>query len=345
MMSKNNPLVSIIVPVYNVQRYLQKCIYSILNQNYKDIEIILVDDGSTDNSGKMCDDYQAQYSNVRSFHKKNTGLGLTRNYGLEYANGDFVMFVDSDDYLKETCVTELVKFVINNNVDTVIGGYTRVDNNGKILFEEKYQESIYQGQEVKNRCFTRMLGNLYKNNDIIKMSVWNCLYSMDLITKNQIYFPSERKYISEDLIWDCKYFKYATKVAISRSDSYFYRYNPSSLTNSYNKKRFSLSIDLYNYVSNFIIETGLPEEACKRFQKSFFIYIRLCIEQEGLRKLQVAIPMLRKICDNRKVQYVIKVYPISKLGIKERLFLYFLKHKKIYCLYTYSKINKMIHYY
>ena len=76
MMSKNNPLVSIIVPVYNVQRYLQKCIYSILNQNYKDIEIILVDDGSTDNSGKMCDDYQAQYSNVRSFHKKNTGIGI-----------------------------------------------------------------------------------------------------------------------------------------------------------------------------------------------------------------------------------------------------------------------------
>lgn len=343
-MSKNNPLISIIVPVYNVQRYLQKCIYSILNQNYKDIEIILVDDGSTDNSGKMCNNYQIQYSNVRSFHKENTGLGLTRNYGLKYANGDFVMFVDSDDYLKENCVTELVQFVINNNVDTVIGGYTRVDNNGKILFEEKYQENIYHRQEVKNNCFTRMLGNLYKSNDNIKMSVWNCLYSMDLIIKNQICFPSERKYISEDLIWDSEYFKYATKVAISNSVAYFYRYNPSSLTNSYNKERFPLSIDLYNYINNFIIKSGLPEEAHIRFQKSFFIYIRLCIEQEGLRRFRVAIPMLRKICNNKKVEHVVKTYSVSKLGIKERIFLYFLKYKKVYCLYTYSKINQIIHY-
>ncbi|QLK32463.1 glycosyltransferase [Lactobacillus crispatus] len=342
-MNKINPIVSVIVPVYNVQKYLSQCIDSIVNQAYKNIEILLIDDGSTDESGKICDIYQKKYTNIKSFHKNNTGLGLTRNYGLARATGDFVMFVDSDDVLKNTCITELIKVVINDDVDTVIGGYTRIDNKKNCLFKEKYLPKIYYGKDVQNKCFTRMLGNLYKNTDSIKMSVWNCLYSMNIIKKNNLQFPSERKYISEDLIWDSEYFKYAIRVAISDSTSYLYRYNPLSLTNSYNMNRFILSIDLYSYVSDLIIKMKLPEEASKRFQKSFFIYVRLCIEQEGIRKFKVAIPMLKKICNNQEVQNVIKVYPIKKLGIKERAFLYLLKHKKAYCLYAYSKINKIIH--
>ncbi|MDY2639947.1 MAG: glycosyltransferase family A protein, partial [Ligilactobacillus salivarius] len=92
------PLVSIIVPVYNVEKYLIECLNSLVNQTYSNIEILLIDDGSKDSSGEICDDFAAKYKNVYSYHKKNSGLGLTRNYGMSLIKGEYVTFVDSDDY-------------------------------------------------------------------------------------------------------------------------------------------------------------------------------------------------------------------------------------------------------
>ena len=93
-------LISIIIPIYNVSKYLNRCVDSVVNQTYKNIEIILVDDGSKDNSGEMCDKYQEEYSNIKVVHKENAGLGFARNTGLEYVTGKYVIFVDGDDYKK-----------------------------------------------------------------------------------------------------------------------------------------------------------------------------------------------------------------------------------------------------
>ena len=109
-----NKLVSIIVPVYNVEKYLPKCVGSLINQTYKNVEIILVDDGSTDQSGNICDTYLEKDNRIVVLHKKNGGLSDARNFGIEHAKGDYYSFVDSDDYLKEKTIENLVDAAENN---------------------------------------------------------------------------------------------------------------------------------------------------------------------------------------------------------------------------------------
>ena len=174
--------VSVVVPVYNVEQYLQQCVDSLLKQTYKDIEIILVDDGSKDNSPAMCDDYSQKYPDmIKTIHKANGGLGLARNTGMEYAKGEFVTFIDSDDYADEDLIERLVKSADKYNAQVVIGGFKRVDSSGKILFKEEYQEQVYTGEDVINKLFMRMLGSSPERSDAVRMSVWNALYSMKII--------------------------------------------------------------------------------------------------------------------------------------------------------------------
>ena len=115
--------VSVIVPVYNVEKYLDRCMQSLLNQTLKDIEIIMVDDGSPDNCPKMCDDYAKQDSRVKVIHKKNAGLGLARNSGLEVATGEYVAFVDSDDFTDVDAYRSLYENAQKRNADVVYAGF------------------------------------------------------------------------------------------------------------------------------------------------------------------------------------------------------------------------------
>ncbi|CCK83183.1 Protein of unknown function [Lactobacillus equicursoris 66c] len=119
--------ISVIVPVYNVQKYLDRCVDSIVKQTYPNLEIILVDDGSKDNSGTMCDGYTD--SRIKVIHKANAGLGMARNSGIEMATGQYIMFVDSDDYIDLDMIEKLYSDLIKAKADTAIGGFKRVFSN------------------------------------------------------------------------------------------------------------------------------------------------------------------------------------------------------------------------
>ena len=119
---KKDLFISIIVPVYKVEKYLEKCIQSILNQTYKEFELLLVDDGSPDRCPELCDFYAAQYDNVIALHKSNGGLSDARNYGLKYAKGNFITFVDSDDYISPDYLETLVALKTSYDADICVGG-------------------------------------------------------------------------------------------------------------------------------------------------------------------------------------------------------------------------------
>ena len=125
-------MITIIVPVYNVEKYLHDCIESILNQTYKDFELILVDDGSKDNSGKICDEFAQKDYRINTIHQKNAGEGMARNAGLEIANGEWMVFVDSDDYIRPDYIKDLLKAQNDSNADIVISGMDRVYGDGSI---------------------------------------------------------------------------------------------------------------------------------------------------------------------------------------------------------------------
>lgn len=133
--SEHNALVSIIVPVYNVEKYLDECIQGVLNQTFTDWELLLIDDGSSDNSSRICDDYSAQDDRIKSIHKKNEGVSVTRNIGLDSANAKYIIFLDADDFWYDfTFLEKLVGLADTNHLDIIRGEYKAVDENGKDLF-------------------------------------------------------------------------------------------------------------------------------------------------------------------------------------------------------------------
>ena len=187
------PLISIIVPIYNVSKYLDRCMDTILNQTYKNLEIIMVDDESPDDCGKKCDEYAKKDDRIVVIHKKNAGLGMARNSGLEIAKGQYVGFIDSDDYVSKDMFEKLYETLKENNADTCFGRYYDVDSNGNAReAKEYYKRDLYQGNQVKE-LILGMIGSLPEDpGDVeIGMSVWKGLYSMELINKYNLKFPSQ----------------------------------------------------------------------------------------------------------------------------------------------------------
>lgn len=330
-------MVSIVVPVYNVEKYLRECIDSLLCQSYNNIEIILVDDGSKDASGDICDEYAQLDDRIIVVHKKNEGLGYARNTGIEVAKGEFVVFVDSDDYVDSDMIEQLLLPIVKEGADTCIGGFRRVDDQRNILYTETYIWQHFEEEDVYNSFFMRILGSSPSEHDSFRMSVWNAIYSLDIINNNNIRFPSERKLISEDLIFDSDYYKYAKKVSVIETASYNYRVAQGSLTNSYRENKIVMICDLYEEMEKRVLETFKDSDsAVMRLQKLFFVNLRGCIAQEkqsvSKKRFKNMVMAMRNICCNSTVRKVIKAYPANELHFKQKVFVLLIKYKMIFTL-------------
>ena len=208
-------LISVIVPVYNVESYLEKCIESIQNQSYKSLEIILVNDGSTDSSGDICDKYAACDKRIRVIHQKNGGISSARNTGLEVANGDYIAFVDSDDYIELKMYEDLLNILKEYNLDIIECGSFK-DKNGMIT----------------GGCNDVQI-EIYEKDDALRLamhdgftSVWNKLYKRDIVIN--IRFPEGRKF--EDSAISYLYVANANRVGHINRSYYYYRLNLNSIT-------------------------------------------------------------------------------------------------------------------
>ncbi len=205
--------VSIIVPVYNVEQYLSECIESILNQSFRDYELILVDDGSTDKSGELCDAY-AQRENVKVIHKQNGGLSSARNAGMDIAQGELLYFVDSDDFLSENGLSELVKMYDESGADVVIAQLTQ--DRAELAAHQALDYFTYDRKKVLELLFREKLNPSA-----------NCkLYRSALF--NGIRFPEGLVY--EDYATIPRVVDAADKIAVTQFKVYYYRPNPESIT-------------------------------------------------------------------------------------------------------------------
>lgn len=335
-------LITIIVPVYNVEKYINECINSLINQTYKNIEIILVDDGSKDNSGIICDDYAASDTRIKVIHKHNEGLGFARNTGLKAAQGKFVTFMDSDDKADTDLVEKLVNEIYETGSDTCIGGFKRISEKGTVSFKEKYDRAVYEGEDVYNKLFARMLGSAPDKHDAVRMSVWNVMYSMDIIQKHNIEFPSERVFISEDIIWDSEYYKYAKKAVVTSSVAYNYRITPGSLTQKYKPDMLNKICILYNEM-----HARLSGDRIKiaRLQRQFFVNLRTCIKQEQFsvsNKSNIEIrAAIKEIVDNHVVNTVSEEYLQIIHQRKQKLFVWAIRNKCVTLLWLLNKIGRL----
>lgn len=216
--------VSVIIPVYNVEKYLKRCIESVLAQDYSQYEIILVDDGSTDSSGKMCDEYESIYSQIRVIHQENKGVGGARNTGVENSKGEYILFVDSDDYIESITLSTLVKKAEDNDADLVVFNMRTVTDEGKII--RKTNLSLPDGVFNIDGC---------KELFFATISAWSKLYKSTIFKCNNIKFPD--RYWFEDVWIAFDVFLSAKRVV--RCDDILYNYvmRGGSIMNSKNITR------------------------------------------------------------------------------------------------------------
>lgn len=318
-------MISVIVPVYNVERYIRQCLNSLVSQTYCNKEIVLVDDGSKDSSGAICDEYSDRYDFVKAVHKKNAGLGMARNTGLEHITGKYVAFVDSDDWLSKDLLEVLYNNLIANNVDFCKSGFQRVKNDGTIVSVTQYKNETFEGNRAKKELLPRMVGSSPSQHDSVEMCVWGVLYNAEIIKSHGIRFPSERELISEDLVFNIDYMQYANGACIVDAVCYNYRVNENSLSRSYRPDRYKASAYFYTEMQKKLKIFGYDDMTILRLKRMFFIHIRMIIGQEtkavsGLSTKQNK-ENIKAICNDPLLRGIISSYPVNKLEFRQKMFL------------------------
>lgn len=323
---------------------MRKCLDSLLSQTYRPLEVIIVDDGSEDSSGKICDEYAERYDEFIVIHKKNQGLGFARNTGLDFVHGDYVTFLDADDYLNKDAIETLFLTLKENNVDVCKGGFRRVNDIGKTLAVTQYENEVFLGEKAKSELLPRMIGSCPTKRDSIEMCVCGVLYAISPIRKNNIRFPSERILISEDLIFNIDYMQYADGACTTSYLGYEYRYNPQSLSAGYREDRFEACCYFYNEVRKKLISLGYGEQVILRLKRIFFVYLKMCISQEvpdiSGHDRKHACQQVTQICKCKMVRDIIREYPVKKLGFQQAMFLYMIKFKMSHVLLWLMKLRK-----
>ena len=278
-----NIKVSVIVPIYKVEKYLHRCVNSISTQTYKNLEIILVDDGSPDNCPAICDEYAASDARIKVIHKENGGLSDARNFGMDAATGKYILFVDSDDWIENNTVEKLVDIIEREQVDfvrfnSVWDGRTEIPDGTPCISEPSRQLDLglYDKEKIKREIYPRLL----ITHDLFLgpvLSAWSSFYSREFIESNNLRFDKPVKY-SEDSIFSARVVTKAKTFFVIEDCYYHYCFNSESISfgrhsdwwdvaklrNGYYKKYFA-GFDEYDFseqfkrMSIFCVLDGLSE--------------------------------------------------------------------------------------
>lgn len=339
-------MISIIVPVYNAEHYLSQCLDSLLNQTYKDIEIICVNDGSQDNSSFILDDYSKRDNRLKVITQENKGISLARNRGLQEVQGEWVMFVDSDDWIDIATCERAMTLLMDNNADVILWSYTREFPNGKStsrpllnsdkLFAEEDVPSLHRlmvgpiGEELSDPTLLHSWG-----------TVWGKLYARSIISETK--FVDTRIIGSaEDILFNIEVFSRVKRAFYLNEPMYHYRKSGKSFTGGYNKNLNERWMNLYAMISDNIIHNHLPSD----FHKALNNRIALGLIGQGLnesrssRNRRDKIKVINQIITQKAYRLAIQVMPLKYFPFHWRVFFWGAKNNKPTLLYILFLIMK-----
>ncbi|MBR2746511.1 MAG: glycosyltransferase [Erysipelotrichaceae bacterium] len=318
------PKISVIVPIYKVENYLNECVDSVLAQTFTDFELILIDDGSPDNCGKMCDEYAKKDKRIVVIHQLNRGLSAARNTGLDVAKGKYITFIDSDDFVSTDYLEILYKGLVENNADASICKHLKFSNLKKEYSEKKNGYSVCSGRSAVQSIY---------NNFEISITAWAKLYKAELF--NYIRFPDGR--IHEDqavipiVLYNCKC------IACLDNELYFFRVRSSSITHStFNVKRYDNILAVDDCISFFEEKKDFELVAAAKKQKK----ILLCCYSIEAKKAGIYnnVPKKYKVNELKALLYI-------KNNLSDKQFTYYLakNHSNLILPHEYiRKIKKVL---
>lgn len=244
----NTPLVSVIIPIYNVESYLVQCIDSVLAQTYRNLEIILVDDGSPDKSPEICDKYAVKDSRIKVIHKINEGLSSARNDGIDVSKGKYLFFLDADDYLASECIEKLVE--ASQNGALPISGYILDFSDEDKLIEVQQAYGEYSNIKDYFNDFYKMFATKFN-------FVWGKLYKTDIIKNNGLKFRQGIS-LGEDVLFNIDYYRFCNKgvIAVPYNGYYYRQHGNETLSKKFNPKMFEWNETCYTAIREYLKEFG-----------------------------------------------------------------------------------------
>ncbi len=340
------PKVSIIVPVYNAEKYLERCINSLRTQTLSDIEIILVDDSSSDSSLGICKNASEEDSRIKVIHKENEGAGKARNAALMVATGEYIGFVDSDDFVDTDMFKTLYEKAQEYNADLVMSGVLYVDGN---MFSESGEcvrktyfdkDTHFESEEELKKLRMGIVGAAPEDSDDSKygMSIWKNLFRNDIIKQNDITFQSEREMLSEDALFMIDYISCIGKATGICKAFYNYCRNGDSISKGYKKDRFQKSLVFINEVEKRFKKDIEPSEYQIYIDRFWQAMCRVICSQEIMHAMDEGIKFadlkkrLKEVCTHSMTIRVLKSYPIRKLPFSQRVFAYAMKYRLYFIL-------------
>ena len=316
--------ITIVIPVYNTSKYLSKCLDSVINQSYSNIEIVLVNDGSKDNSGDICDLYSSKDKRIKVIHKENGGVSSARNSGIDNARGKYVTFIDSDDLVHP----DYIKTLVNNLDDSLSVCHIEYFKND-VSFTNNEKEEII---ELNKDEFIELCRMSLLNTPCCK------LFNLDILKKNKVYFDNKLS-LGEDLLFNLEYLNYINKITVTSKKLYYYRKDDNNtLSSSYNPKMLEIQSLLFNSYTKYFDKSSMNKKQRCIFDSYRLSIIRITLENE-FKNSKVSFwnryINARKLLNNDIMYNMVKKvrYP------KRKVFNFLIRNKLVL---VYKTINKIV---
>ena len=325
-------LVTVVVPVYKTEKYLGRCVASIINQTHSNLEIILVDDGSPDNCPQMCDEWAQKDNRIRVIHKENQGLGMARNTGIDNANGEYICFFDSDDYIAPETIDLAYTLARTTSADSVIFGLTSVDAQGRT--EEKYvpwtEKIMYCGAEVQQILLPEMVAPDPETGISCGLPLSACceLISMEVIERASWRFVSEREIVSEDMYSIIALYAHIQKAVILPKALYYYCENQASISRTYRPDRYEKNKVFYQKLLELCRRNGYNEKVLFRCSDVFVNSVIAAMKQEvAHHERRTAVKRLKTMINDDLLQKVLWDKKKDKVNLKKRILFWAIRNR------------------
>lgn len=341
---------TVILPIYNVEKYLNRCVESVVQQSYRNLEIILVDDGAKDNCPELCDEWGKKDERIKVIHKKNAGLGEARNSGLELATGDYICFFDSDDYVGNGLFETAYKVILKENPDLIEFGHCKVNRNGSVTetFIPRMPQLKYEGSDVMKVFLPELICTDPRTGEAsnLMMSAWSCIYKKTLLDRTHFRFVSERELICEDIYSLMNLMPAVDSVCIIQKAYYYYCENEQSLTHVYRPDRFDKILYFQQELEKLCSNSVYSDEVRYRIKRPFLDNLLSCLKGEIQCVNQVGhkrvLASLKKICKNRNVQNAIREMPGDSFSKSRNILHFLIKHKMVRGVFSMVKVQQAI---
>lgn len=343
--------ISVIIPIYNVEKYLEQCISSVLNQTYKNFEVICVNDGATDKSGEIIEAAAKNDERIKIINQKNQGLSGARNTGFKYVTGDWIVLLDSDDWIDENTFEAALKNVKEENADVVLWSYVREFPNASIpknIFNK--EKIVFNNDDVRKVLHRRFAGLI--NEELSSpeqadsvVTAWGKLYKAEVILNNNVEFVDTKIIGTEDALFNLTAFCYVNKaVYINKHFNHYRKDNAKSLTKKYKPELFSQWQTLYSMMENVIIKNNLGDEYFYALQNRRALSIlglgfnELCDTSSALTKIK----RIKKYISSEKYSLAYSKLKMNYFPVKWKMFFKFCKNKNAAGIYFLLKIMNEI---